>query len=383
MGPAALYLKPPQTARFAGGGLSEAEWLLGRPLPALPPPEREGDRAVFFVRFHPQFRSLLQRYLSGLLREIGGEAAMGPPRAAEAGGRDQGEYEAALSQLLRSVHANDRRMGLQNLFWLAHSKEVAEVLRDLEGKSPAGRKLKYSLHPLLSSLYRRLDQQARRAVEKADPGTAAFRAGPTGNSSLVESVLEDGFAFMEPSIQDVDFNQFLAANKRYRLPADLFFEVYTVLVRETERRLREGDKGLAARLARHLPGLPAAHARTPAGAVKVTLNAEVLTYLLADAWQTGGRLMASARLKAEAERHKPAEIMDVFLDVVTNVKRFEVLCHVRDRIQLLRAFDDQRALDERASRARIYEFGESAQVINNAVNASVLFLDLRGFTATS
>jgi class 3 adenylate cyclase len=32
---------------------------------------------------------------------------------------------------------------------------------------------------------------------------------------------------------------------------------------------------------------------------------------------------------------------------------------------------------------RVYEFGEAAQVLNNAVNATVLFLDLRGFTATS
>ena len=43
-----------------------------------------------------------------------------------------------------------------------------------------------------------------------------------------------------------------------------------------------------------------------------------------------------------------------------------------------------RELDHNASRGvRLYEFGESAQVLNNAVNATVLFLDLRGFTKTS
>ena len=383
MGPAGLYLKPPAASRFLTGGLAEVEGLFGSPLPPLPPMEREGDRQAFFVRFHPQFRSLLQRYLYGLLREIGGESAMGPARAAEAGGRDHGEFEAALGQLLRSVRANDRRMGLNNLFWLAHSRDVAEALRDLEAKSPPVRKLKYSLHPLLSSLYRRLDQQARRATEQADPVSAAFRAGTLENGSLVEALLEDGLAFLEPSVAELDFNQFLAANKRYRLSADVFFEIYTVLVRETERRLRESERGLLARMARHLPGLPIAHARTPGGAVKVALNTEIMIYLLADAWQTGSRLMASPRLKAETERRKPAEIMEVFLDLITSVKRFEVLGHVRDRVQLLRAFDDQGALDDRVSRARVYEFGESAQLINNAANASVLFLDLRGFTATS
>src|SRR5687767_8270690 len=147
-----LYVKPPTSSRFVGGGLAEAEELLGTPLPPLPPLEREGDRSVYLVRFHPQLRSLLLRYLYGMLREIGGDAALGPSRAAEAGGRDQGEYEAALAQLLKSVRANDRRLGLQNLFWLAHTRDVAECLRELENKSAPVRKLKYSLHPLLSSL---------------------------------------------------------------------------------------------------------------------------------------------------------------------------------------------------------------------------------------
>jgi hypothetical protein len=45
---------------------------------------------------------------------------------------------------------------------------------------------------------------------------------------------------------------------------------------------------------------------------------------------------------------------------------------------------DDRDLDVSASRnRRVYEFSESAAVLNNAVNATVLFLDLRGFTKTS
>jgi class 3 adenylate cyclase len=84
------------------------------------------------------------------------------------------------------------------------------------------------------------------------------------------------------------------------------------------------------------------------------------------------------------EHRPPAEIMDVFLDLVAGVKRFEILCQVRDRISLLRAFDNDKALEDKESRGvRIYEFGDSAQVLNNAVNATVLFMDLRGFTQTS
>lgn len=381
MGSASLYLKDPTTARFVAGGLAEAEWLLGTPLPPIPPPELENGRAVFCVRFHPHLRTLLTRFLLGLLREIGAEPGAG---RIQGGGREQGEYEAALSRVLRSVRATDRRMGLLNLFWLAHTRDVAECIREMEGKNAAVRKLKYSLHPLLSSFYRRLEQSARRAAEQAHPGQMALLTGSAENCSLVDGLIEDGFAFTELSISDLDFNQFLASNKRYRLSADLFFEIYTILVRETERRLREGERGLLARVARHMPGLPKQHYQTQSGVVKVMMNAHVMTYIFGDAWQTGSRLMNSPRIRAEVEHRRPAEVIDVFLDLIAGVKRFEVLSHIRDKISLLRAFDDDKELDEKASQGlRLYEFSESAQVLNNAVSATILFLDLRGFTQTS
>src|SRR5438128_1154702 len=362
---ASLYLKDPAGARFVAGGPAEVELLLGSPLPSLPPPDREGGRSVFAVRFHPQLRTLLLRFLQGLLSQIGAEGAAPPDRAGRDLPRDQADYEEALERLLQSVRAADRRLGLLNLCWLALTRDVAESLHELEAKSPAIKKGKYSLHPLLSSFYKRVNQNARRVVDRTSPGRAAFLAGARENTALVDALLDDGFAFTELSISDVDFNQFLAANKRYRLSADVFFELYSILVRETERRLREGDRGLLARMARHMPELPKEHWQTPAGAAKVMMNSHVLPYLLADAWTTGARLMASARIKAEAEPRRPAEIIDAFLDLISGVTRFEIL-------------------DDRVSKGmRLYEFGDSATVLNSAVNASVLFLDLRGFTKTS
>jgi len=376
---ASLYRKDPAASRFVAGGLAEAELLLGSPLPPLPPPDREGGRNVFAVRFHPQLRTLLLRFLQGLLTQIGAEGAT-PPAGRDSLPRDQAEYEEALERLLQSVRAADRRLGLLNLCWLALTRDVAESLRELEAKLPPVKKAKYSLHPLLSSFYKRVNQSARRTVDRNSPGRATFLAGARENTALVDALLDDGFAFTELSISDLDFNLFLAANKRYRLSADVFFELYSILVRETERRLREGDRGLLARMARHLPDLPKEHWQTPAGAVKVMMNSHVLPYLLADAWTTGTRLMGSARMKAEAEKRKPAEIMDAFLDLVAGVKRFEILAHLRDQV----ALPSGGSLEDRVSKGlRLYEFGDSATVLNSAVNASVLFLDLRGFTQTS
>jgi adenylate/guanylate cyclase family protein len=380
MGSDSLFLKDPASSRFLSGGLAEAEALLGSPLPGLPLPDVEGGRPVYHVKFHPQMRTLVMRYLQSLLRDIGAELP-GAPRANGAG-KEALEYEVTLERVLRSVRIADRRVGLVNLCWLAHSRDVAECLRELEGKYPSIKKLKYSLHPLLSSFYKRLDQVVRRTVEQADPARASFLAGARENVSLVDAIIDDGFAFTELSISEFDFNAFLSSNKRYRLPADVFFEMYGILLKETERRLRENDRGLQARVARHLPGLPKEQLQTQAGIVKVMANAQVLTYLLGDVWTTGARLLGVEKLRAEAGRRRSAEITEVFLDVVKGVKRFELISHLRDQITLMK-FGDYDGDDRMNLGRRLFEFGDSAQVLNNAVNATVLFLDLRGFTQTS
>ena len=256
---------------------------------------------------------------------------------------------------------------------------MAEGLREIESRVPSVKKLKYSLHPLLSSFHKRLDQSVRRSLEQADPLRYAFLTGGRENTALQEALFDDGFAFTEQNIADFDFNNFLASNKRYRLPSDVFFEVYSILYKETERRLREGDRGLLARVARHM-GLPKEQLQTQAGVVKVMMNSHVITYLLGDAWGTGARLLASPRLKQEAERRRPAEILDVYNDLITGLKRFELVAHLREKVNLVRGFGEGGA-DEGMTKRRVFEFGDAAQVLNNAVNATASSY-LRGFTET-
>jgi class 3 adenylate cyclase len=122
----------------------------------------------------------------------------------------------------------------------------------------------------------------------------------------------------------------------------------------------------------------------PDGLLKVALNAHVMTYLFADAWSTGPSLLASATIRKAVKQHRPSEVVGGFLEIAEGLKRFEILCHLGERVKLGQGIAAEEELDERMrGGARVYEFGESAQVLNNAVNATVLFLDLRGFTQTS
>jgi class 3 adenylate cyclase len=368
----APFLKDPAAARYAAGGLAEAEELFGSPLPDLPAPELDEGREVFLVHVHSRLRVLQQRFLEGQLGQIGAlTLRTGDP------GRDFKEYEAALERVVSSVRQADRRQGLLNLFWLAHSLDAAEHLRQLEQRSQSLRRGKQSLHPLIQSFYRRVDHDCRRKLE--GNGGLDFQESP----ALVASIIDDGFAFTEVSSTQLDLGPFLATNKRYRIGPETFFEIQQVLVREAEKRLREGDRGLLARLARHLPLVPREHYLKPGMLVRIVLSPPVQAYLLGDAWTTGARLQGASAVKAELERRRGAEIMDAFLELSVALRRFELVSHVRERVQCLGA---ERSLElEQKTRQglRVYEFGEAAQVLNNAVNATVLFLDLRGFTRTS
>src|SRR5512134_1366653 len=181
---ASLFLKDPATARYAAGGLAEAEELFGAPLPDLPAPERDEGRDVYLVHVHSHLRVLQQRFLEGQLGQIGAlTLRTGDPA------RDYEEYEAALVRVVRSVRQADRRQGLLNLFWLTHSRGAAEHLRALETRTTSLRRGKQSLHPLLQSFYRRVDQECRR------PRNGEDFSGSGENPSLVASIIDDGFAF--------------------------------------------------------------------------------------------------------------------------------------------------------------------------------------------
>jgi class 3 adenylate cyclase len=109
-----------------------------------------------------------------------------------------------------------------------------------------------------------------------------------------------------------------------------------------------------------------------------------MTYLFADAWQTGQSLMASGPLRAAADRRSSGEMMGSFLALVEGMKRFEILCHLRQAVRLGRSIQAEQELEERMRGGlRVFDFGAVGQVQNNAVTATVLFLDLRGFTQTS
>ena len=254
-----------------------------------------------------------------------------------------------------------------------------------EAKNPAVRKLKYSLHPLLSSFYRRLDQAARRELEQRRARPAGVHDRRAREPEPRRRAPRRRLRVHRASIADFDFNQFLAANKRYRLSADVFFEIYSDPgPRDRAAPPRGRPRPAGARVAATCRGCRKEQLQTQPGVVKVMMNAHVMTYLFADAWSTAAKLMASAKIKAEAERRRPAEILDAFLRPAWRASSAS------------RSSPTSATASRCCSAVRRGGHGASARAaagctssasrprsLNNAVNATVLFLDLRGFTKTS
>ncbi len=247
MGPASFFLKDPSGSRFVAGGLAELEALLGAPVPLLPPPERDGNREVFFVNVQPSSARCSGAIFMRLFSQIG-VVAPDPrdrPRARADGVRGRPRPHPALRARVRPAPGASQPL-------LARPQQgrggVSARARGQEARGPEGQVLAPPAAlldlPAAGPGRARTRERARPLARLARTRASSSRSSTTASRSPRWSSTE------------LDFNPFLTDNKRYRLPADVFFEIHQVLVRETERRLREGDRGLLTRVARHLPGLP-------------------------------------------------------------------------------------------------------------------------------
>jgi class 3 adenylate cyclase len=369
--------------RFIEGSREEAERLLGGRLPPLPAGElAEGEEVVYYVQHHPHLPRFAQAYLTHLFLELCPEArreGVGPasPRAEE-------DYASLLERTLVNSLMQDRRIGLVNLFWLSHSKEVADIVGRLTAAAPALQSARFAIHPLLSSFLRNVWQSACREVEQGRPGFLRFLLGRYVRVSLADAIIDDQLPLMLTHIGEVDYAAILANNSRYRISAEIFSEIYDLLYKEVETRVLTEDPLFLAKVARHLPSIERESYLLPAHMTRMLFNAEIRRHLLSDVWEFGKKLVRSRLIQTQVQAGvNPLTLLDAFDELAFAVQRFEIISHVRDHIRLLPSVTSEAQIYEQFGPVRFYRYSESVEVSGNAVNATVMFLDLRGFTKTS
>lgn len=365
---------------YIEGDASEAGRLFGGHLPALPAGEHtDSGEILYYVQQHPQLQLLTQAYLTRLFREFGAEGLeRGPTNGPEE------KYADLLRRTLVNSLLQDRRIGLVNLFWLSHSKVIAETLCSLAAQSAECARLRFAVHPLLARYYGDVWREACREVDRIKTGQLRFALGESVRSVLVEAIIEDQLPLVLARVDEIDFELILANNSRYRIKPGLFLEIYRLLLDEIEERVSSGESLFMSKLARHLPSMEPESYSLPAHRVKMLFSAGIRRHLLMDYWRIGDKLRASDKFRSAVKRESsPLSILEAFDELAFSVQRFEIIARLRDRIELLPSGISEGEVQESFGSARLYRFTESVEVAGNAVDATVMFLDLRGFTETS
>jgi len=378
-----------RVTRFIEGRLEEAAELFGANLPRLPEGHSPtGTDPLLLVELHSSLKARAAAFIAAIHESLA-ERRVADPRLAAApgsgGDHAQGAYLKLLTEITSNIIANDRRLGLLNLFWLAHSKEVAQVVEDFYRRERLKGHIKYQMHPLLRGFYRNAHRMVWQRFRSVAPERLRYNLGDYFNQSLIESIFDDQLPLTEPSIAQLNLATVLIEqNKRFRLTFPEYKEIWGICRTRLRAGLARRETRLLNLLAQRLPGLPSNQYGEDKAEQKILFNPHVLTYLFTDYEGTGEKLRGSRTLRQGAERRGGwGELLSDYRDLVDAVRRTEVIDLLRQGITLIPPGLDDRQLKQLFAEGRLYRFHESLEVLNSARKVTILFADLRGFTRTS
>ncbi len=377
--------------RYIEGTVPELEELFGSPVPELPEGHLVSDQGeALLVDIHSGLRSacreLVEYTYHMLAGKRGKDAGAETPFAWGSGpGTPYGRFEEALNAILANILERERRLGLLNLFWLAHSRDAAEVIQDFFSQPGIKIDVKYQMHPLLQGSYRNARNKAWTRFKSQKGDKLRYNLGSRFNPRLIECIIDDQLPMTEVSLARLNLVQVLVEpNKRFRLTFREFKEIYAA----SRERLREGVQRKEARLLdllrRTFPSIRPELYDDEKAATKILFNTRGMGYLLGDLNGLGGKLLGNSVLKAEIGPGRSwSELLADYADVLQAVKRSEVVDLVRQAVTLAGPEHSEGQRRELYDAGRLYRFHPEGEVLNLARKITVLFADLRGFTRTS
>jgi class 3 adenylate cyclase len=367
------------------GTAEERAALFGAPAPKLPPGDvDEAGVERIAVETSVQLREAFGRWLGGAARVLRkGHAVMPGPGSPEVDA--ERAYLDLLQETLQTVAAADRRQGLANVFWLAHSREIAEQIDKQFGSAGPGAQGRYQLHPLLCGIMRRAEEGARSGAGRPQRAIHDFRRGETWNDAVVRCVIEDQLALTEVDPRGFDPERVLVpGNSKFRIGAGAFAEILEILRAQLMRAAADGDRGLGTLVLR-LGGVPLPGPAEPVAAWNRFVYADpVRQYLMSDLDGTAGLLLRSRTLRREigAERSW-SELFEDFADVTRCVRRAETVHLLRSALEFKTRSLDSRQTREQYLEGRLLRFGPAEVVQSGVRTTTILFADIRGFTRAS
>ncbi|MEK6717865.1 MAG: adenylate/guanylate cyclase domain-containing protein [candidate division NC10 bacterium] len=376
--------------RFIEGTIQEMEELFGSPLPELPEGQLvPGQGDGLLVELHPALRNAFRELVDAAYRALAAprtkDAGLAGPGSWGGAGSPASRFEEILDAILTNILERERRLGLLNLFWLAHSKDAAEVIQEFFSQPRIKIDIKYQMHHLLQGTYRNARSRLWARVRSQKGDKLRYNLGSSFNHRLIECIVDDQLPLTEVSLARLNFAQVLVEqNKRFRLSFREFKEIHAACRERLRDGLQRKDARLLELLRRNFPSIRPELYDDEKAATRILFNNRVLMYLLADFGGLGMKLLGNAILKAEATARKGwSELFMDYLDLLQAVKRSEAADLIRQAVAMAGQEHTEAQRRERFEEGRLYRFLPDSEVMRLARKITVLFADLRGFTRTS
>jgi class 3 adenylate cyclase len=373
--------------RFITGQVREVEELFGTPLPGLPAGFLQGeDREPILVELSPRLRRTGRDLISFIYHSLSQPADTGE-RAISQHGRTVtplDDFERELEAVLGTIIEQERRQGLMNLFWLAHAQHLADLLHECFSRPDVQPDIKYQMHPFLQGVHRNTLERVWVRYRHRPGNLLQRNLGAEFNPALIDCIIDDQLPLTERRVADLDFMTLLVeANKRFRLVFRDYRELQTVFRERLGQLLFRRDPRLLEVIRRSAPGLKI-EADDERTRTRLLFNRHIITHLVADlASRAGGGVHSPVdRLELISQRGWSDLVLD-YVDVVQAVKRSEALDLLRQAIggvSLQRTETEVRSLFEAG---RLYRFVPQAEICTQVRKVTLLFADVRGFTAIS
>jgi len=377
--------------RYIEGTVPELDELFGSPLPELPvgdltPGQGEAPLADVHPGLRNAFREMVEHAYRTLSAKRGKDAEAEGPFAWGGGpGTAYNRFEDALHAILTNILERERRLGLLNLFWLAHSRDAAEIIQDFFSQPGIKIDVKYQMHPLLRGSYRNARNKTWTWFKSQKGDKLRYNLGSRFNPRLIECIIDDQLPLTEVSMARLNLAQVLVEpNKRFRITFREFKEIYAAGRERLREALQRKEARLLDLLRRTFPSLRPELYDDERGATKILFNTRVVTFLLSDLSGLGGKLLVNAVLKTAVGPGRGwSELLADYMDVLQAVKRSEAVDLARQAVSIAGPEHSEGARRQLFDEGRLYRFHPEGELLNMARKITVLFADLRGFTRTS
>jgi len=377
--------------RYIEGSVAELSELFGSPLPELSVGDlTSGQGEAPLVDVHPglrnAFREMVEHAYRTLSAQRGKDAAAEDQFAWGGGpGTPYNRFEDALHAILVNILERERRLGLLNLFWLAHCRDAAEIIQDFFSQPGIKIDVKYQMHPLLQGSYRNARNKAWTWFKSQKGDKLRYNLGSRFNPRLIECIVDDQLPLTETSLARLNLAQVLVEpNKRFRITFREFKEIYAASRERLREALQRKEVRLLELLRRTLPSLRPELYDDERGATKILFNTRVVTFLLSDLSGLGGKLLGNVVLKTAVGPGRGwSELLADYMDVLQAVKRSEAVDVARQAVNMAGPEHSETARRQLFDEGRLYRFHPEGEFSNLARKITVIFADLRGFTRTS